>query len=238
LSSIYLFRHGQAGLRHHYDTLSETGCEQAYLLGRYLTARNLRFDAVYVGGLSRQQQTAAGVRRAYREAGVELPEPVVDPAWSEFDMTGVFDEVAPLMSAEDAGFRRLYEEVLEQLTDAKSSVHRDWTHCDTLVMQAWMAGRYPTRAEPWSIFHERVKENVARMSARSPRERIAVFTSAMPIAIWVGLSLGINRSKLMQLAGVMYNSAITTMRLVDGELTMFTYNGVPHLQDARLRTFR
>jgi hypothetical protein len=60
----------------------------------------------------------------------------------------------------------------------------------------------------------------------------------MPIAIWVGLSLGVNSGKLMQLAGVMYNSAITTMRLQGRDLTLFTYNSVPHLNEPRLRTFR
>ena len=36
----------------------------------------------------------------------------------------------------------------------------------------------------------------------------------------------------------MYNSAVTTMRLRDGDLTLFSFNGVPHLHDPQLRTFR
>lgn len=238
MSSIYLFRHGQAGLRQNYDTLSELGREQACHLGRYLAGQKVRFDAVYIGGLSRQRQTAAEVCRTYRQAGLDLPEPIQDPTWSEFDLTAVFEELAPVMSAEDAEFRRLYEEILEQLGDATASVHRDWTHCDTLVMRAWMEGRYPTRAESWTAFHERVGRAIDTLSRHRAGENIAVFTSAMPIAIWVGLSMGVNSGKLMQLAGVMYNSAITTMRLQGRDLTLFTYNGVPHLNEPRLRTFR
>ena len=238
MSSIYLIRHGQAGLRQNYDTLSDLGREQAYRLGQYLAAQNIRFHAVYSGELQRQQQTAAEVYRAYRDAGVELPNMATLPCWNEFDLTGVFDELAPLMSAEDSEFRRLHEEILGLLEDETAVVHRAWTHCDTLVMRAWMEGRYPTRTESWTDFHARVGCARDSLSRHPSGEVLAVFTSAMPIAIWLGLALGVTNGKLMRVAGVMYNSALTTMRLQEQDLTLFTFNGVPHLNEPRLRTFR
>jgi hypothetical protein len=42
----------------------------------------------------------------------------------------------------------------------------------------------------------------------------------------------------MRLAGAMYNSAVTTLRLRGDDLMLFTFNGVPHLTDPPLRTFR
>jgi hypothetical protein len=42
----------------------------------------------------------------------------------------------------------------------------------------------------------------------------------------------------MRLAGVMRNSAVTSMRLRDDELMLFSFNGVPHLNAPELRTFR
>jgi hypothetical protein len=36
----------------------------------------------------------------------------------------------------------------------------------------------------------------------------------------------------------MYNSAVTTMRLRNDDLMLFSFNGVPHLTDPQLRTFR
>ena len=42
----------------------------------------------------------------------------------------------------------------------------------------------------------------------------------------------------MRLGGVMYNTAITTLRLRADDLMLFTFNGVPHLTEPELRTFR
>jgi hypothetical protein len=51
-------------------------------------------------------------------------------------------------------------------------------------------------------------------------------------------ALGLSDGLFMRLAGVLYNSAVTTMRLRDDELMLFTFNGVPHLNEPHLRTFR
>ena len=45
MSAVYLIRHGQAGLRHNYDALSDLGRTQARLLGEYLAAQKIQFSA-------------------------------------------------------------------------------------------------------------------------------------------------------------------------------------------------
>jgi len=67
---------------------------------------------------------------------------------------------------------------------------------------------------------------------------VAVFTSATPIAVWTGMALGIAENKIMRLAGVMYNSAFSTLRMRQEDVTLFSFNNVPHLAEAALRTFR
>ncbi len=71
-------RHGQAGTRDSYDSLSELGRRQARLLGEYFVSQGIEFTAAYVGAMSRQQQTAAEVVAAYADAGVGFPEIVVE----------------------------------------------------------------------------------------------------------------------------------------------------------------
>ena len=61
MSNIYFIRHGQAGTRDLYDSLSELGRRQARLLGEHLVSQEIEFAAAYVGALARQQQTAAEV---------------------------------------------------------------------------------------------------------------------------------------------------------------------------------
>jgi broad specificity phosphatase PhoE len=238
LSSLYLIRHGQAGTRAHYDALSDRGHQQAYLLGQHLAAQKVEFKAFIAGGLNRQQQTAAEVWRAYREAGLSVPEIVFDPQWNEFDMTAVFSEFAPQLCEADPRFKQEYEELMRKLEDAGSPIHHAWTDCDTQAMRAWMEDRFPCRTESWAAFCRRVLGNRAALSAYQPGDAVAIFTSASPIAIWVASSLGVSDGHIMRLAGVMYNSAVTTFRLRDDGPVLFSFNGVPHLADARLRTFR
>ncbi len=61
MSALYLFRHGQAGTRDHYDTLSGRGREQTRLLGEHLAAQGPVFTKFYCGALERQRQTAAQI---------------------------------------------------------------------------------------------------------------------------------------------------------------------------------
>ena len=238
MSSLYLIRHGQAGTRWNYDALSDLGHQQAYLLGQYLAGQKIPFKALIAGCLNRQRQTAAGVRRAYCEAGLAVPEIVSDPGWNEFDMTAVFSEFAPLLSEADPRFKQEYQELLRILENADSPIHRAWTECDTLAMRAWMESRFPCRTESWADFRRRVLDRRASLKAYQPGDAVAVFTSATPIALWMASALGLADGLFMRLAGVLYNSAVTTMRLRDDELTLFTFNGVPHLNEPHLRTFR
>jgi len=83
-----------------------------------------------------------------------------------------------------------------------------------------------------------VLDRRASLKAYQPGDAVAVFTSATPIAIWMASALGLSDGLFMRLAGVLYNSAVTTMRLRDDELMLFTFNGVPHLNEPHLRTFR
>jgi broad specificity phosphatase PhoE len=87
VSRVYLVRHGQAGTRKAYDSLSELGRRQARLLGEYFVREGIRFSAAYSGALVRQQETAAEVKAVYREADACFPEIVREPGWNEFDLT-------------------------------------------------------------------------------------------------------------------------------------------------------
>ena len=221
MSALYLIRHGQAGSRTDYDCLSETGREQARRLGQYLSAQGVRFEAVYTGELQRQRQTAA-------EAG--LPDAIADPHWNEFDLEGVYRGIAPQLAADDPEFR-------QQLADLDPN-HRDWTPCDMAIVKAWIEGRYGFAGESWADFCARIREGVeALRGAHASGTAVAVFTSATPMSLVTAQSLGLAVAPAMKLAGVTYNTAVTTLRLQPDDLTLFLFNGVAHLTP-ELRTFR
>lgn len=244
-------RHGQAGTREAYDSLSELGERQARLLGEHFIAQGIRFTDTYAGALTRQQQTAEQIRAAYADADVSFPPVTVDPGWDEFDLGRVYREIAPLLAAEDPEFLREYDEMREQVRVSQGAhgarIHRKWMPCDTKVVEAWLSGRYPYGGETWDQFRERVaacrlkmlerQENDARqLDAR--QENILVVTSATPLAIWTGLSLEISDERIMRLAGAVYNASYTILRLREEQLRLFTFNAVPHLAAPGLCTHR
>jgi broad specificity phosphatase PhoE len=238
LSAVYLIRHGQAGLRHNYDTLSGLGRTQARLLGEYLAAQKVRFSAIYAGALTRQQETAAEVRAALEQAGQPQPAIATVPGWNEFDLDQVYTAIAPMLCADDSQFRLQYEELSRQIGERDSAVHRAWTPADTAVVRAWVEGRYAFNGESWTAFQERIGAAFEALAAHGSGDAVAVFTSATPMAIAVGKTLGLNGRHVMRLAGVTYNAALTTLRVRPNDLMLFGFNGIPHLAEPGLRTFR
>jgi broad specificity phosphatase PhoE len=139
---------------------------------------------------------------------------------------------------DDPEFREEHEKLLQVLAQENSPAHRSWTLSDTLVVRAWVEGRYEVPGESWQAFRERVASAAEAMNGFPQGESVAVFSSATPIAVWVGMALALEGRHMMRLAGVTYNAALTTMRVRAGDLALFSFNGTPHLPESRLRTFR
>lgn len=242
MSNVYLVRHGQAGTRDNYDSLSELGNQQARLLGEHFACQEIRFSSAYVGTLRRQRQTAEQIGGAYADAVVYFPGLTIDPGWDEFDLGRVFSEIAPQLCADDPEFRTAYEKMRDQVRVSSglhsASVHRKWLPCDTQIVEAWIRGRYRYSGETWERFRERVAACRIKICDSQQRENILVVTSATPIAIWTGLALEICDERLMRLAGAVYNASYTVLRLRREELRLFTFNAVSHLLTAQLRTHR
>lgn len=242
MSRVYLVRHGQAGTRTAYDSLSQLGRRQAKLLGEHFVSEKIHFAGAYSGALLRQEETAAEVRAVYREAGVSFPEIVREPAWNEFDLTHVYRALAPRLCAEDPEFEREYQELVAQARAAaeqpEASVNRRWLPCDIKVVQAWIRGQHPYEGETWQAFRERVIGCQSKLNSTERDENIVVFTSATPIGVWTALAMEIHDERAMRLAAVLHNASCTVMRLYDGELRLHSFNAIPHLAEPALRTYR
>jgi broad specificity phosphatase PhoE len=238
LSLLYLIRHGQAGLRHNYDTLSDLGRTQARLLGEHLAAQQVRFSAAFSGALKRQRETAREVLSAMQAAGITAPQVQIDEHWNEFDLDTVYQAIAPRLAADDAEFRAEHEKLQRMLQQEGSPAHRTWTRCDTLMVRAWVEGKYEIPGESWEMFRRRVTGPLERLSRTRSGDNVAIFSSATPIAVWIGLALELNGRHTLRLGGATYNTGLTTMRAREDDLALFSFNGTPHLPAAHLRTFR
>ena len=242
MSSLFLVRHGQAGTRDSYDSLSDLGRAQSRLLGEYLLAQGWKFSAVYSGGLERQRQTAAEVFTAYEKAGIPFPVARVDDGLDEFDLTRVYREIGPQLAEIDAEFRNQYDEMRRQIKEnfgmQDAAVHRRWWPCDSRIVEAWISGRFSYRGESWQGFHERVSNCCLKLWDASPDKNVLAFTSATPTGILTAVALGASLERARSLAGVLYNSSYTWLRRRGDRLHLFQFNAVPHLTTAELRTHR
>jgi broad specificity phosphatase PhoE len=240
---LYLMRHGQAGTRDEYDRLSSLGQTQARALGVWLARQGIRFDAVWSGGLRRQQDTAALVLDAMAEAGSPQPEtrrePQTDQRWNEFDLDAVYAAIAPQMAGEDPAFRGHFEALLQAIGSGDAKIDRTWTPADTAVVRAWVAGRYPFGGESWTGFVARVQSAAReRLAEAGSGGRVAVFTSATPVAISMGLALPLAPGDMLRLAGTSLNSNVTILSVNEGRPQLFAFNCAAHLEDPSYRTFR
>jgi broad specificity phosphatase PhoE len=234
LSVLYLVRHGQAGTRERYDSLSDLGRRQAQLLGEHFRAQKIEFEAVYSGSLSRQRGTA--------EAALPGAEAAVDAGWNEFDLAQVYAEYAPHLSANDADFRREYEVMQASLKESRGAhdhpVHRKWNDCDKKIVHAWVESRYEYSGETWPAFVARIHAAFGRVSEKCGDGNAIVFTSATPIGVCAARTLELEDARAMWLAGVLMNASFSTLRIRESEVRLFSLNNAPHLDEPALRTFR
>ena len=234
MSVVYLVRHGQAGTRENYDSLSDLGREQARLLGGFFRSQNIVFDAVYSGALKRQRATAETAL-----PGARVKE---DAGWNEFDLAQVYSEYAPHLAAEDDDFRREYNEMQAALVASRGAhgdpVHRRWNDCDKKIVRAWVESRHPYSGESWPAFVARSEAAFARVIAKKHEGNAIVFTSATPIGVCSASTLELQDARAMWLAGVLMNASFTTLRVRENEVRLFSLNNAPHLGEASLRTFR
>ncbi len=232
---LYLIRHAQAGPRGNYDELSALGLQQAQRLGTHFAQQKLRFDAICAGSLQRQQRTAQVVNEQLQSDAKVM----TDACWNEFKLGEVYHSIAARLSAEDESFARDFAEMKTMLSANAYAMGGAVARCDRTVMRAWLEDRYPAEGyEPWRDFQARVKVGCTALLRHGALETIAVFTSATPIAIAVGAALQLASEKVLELAWVMYNASITTMKLRDGGFHLYTFNATPHLHGEELQTFR
>jgi broad specificity phosphatase PhoE len=209
---LLLVRHGQASwAAEDYDVLSETGWEQARLLGKALSARGITPDVVVTGGMRRHRESAeACLGELAAPPAIE-----VDAGWDEFDHVAMLAAL-PAAFGDRTPTKAEFQEWFESATDR------------------WTGGEHDREyAESFTAFTDRVGSALRRTAeAVGPRTAL-VFTSGGPIA-WATASLVADRSEVAaqlwrRLNPVCVNSGVT--RLVTGRrgTTLVTFNEHAHL---------
>jgi broad specificity phosphatase PhoE len=213
MSTLTVVRHGQARpFDSNPDQLSALGEEQATLLGEYWKRLGVAFDEVWSGSLMRQRQTADLACAC---------EPRISEAWNEYDASGILHSYAPPYKLEDAADRnRKFQKIFEP------------------AMIGWLAAEEHPTVETWRTFRDRVLQALKTIQEGPSNRSVALFTSGGPVSVLVQHAIGAVDRSFLEVNWRVKNCSITEFTFSRDRLSLDSFNGVPHLERADLRTFR
>ncbi len=213
MSTLTVVRHGQARpFDSNPDQLSALGEEQARGLAEYWKRLGVGFDEVWCGSLLRQRQTA--------ELATSVAAQVSDD-WNEYDANGILHNFAPPYELEPGADRnRKFQKVFEP------------------AMLAWLAAEEHPKVETWSVFRARVLRALARIQEGPSNRNVALFTSGGPISVLVQAAIGAPERSFLEVNWRVKNCSLTEFTFSRDRLSLDSFNALPHLERAELRTFR
>ena len=104
-------------------------------------------------------------------------------------------------------------------------------------MQNWLAGS-AQGGEPWTAFRDRVLRGLRAIVQGPSNRRVALFTSGGPIGVLVQTALDAPARSFLEVNWRVRNCSITELVFRADRISLDSFNGIPHLGDAKLRTFR
>ena len=221
---LLLVRHGQAGSASaNYDQLSDLGRRQSRRLGDWLVAHHPEgFEHVVCGALVRHKETLDPIQDAFSEAGIALPAVEYVPGLNEFDHHAVIAAYA----------RR------QGLDDSMRAMRNGEAHDPAAVYRflraalgAWAACELEADlAEGWQAFTARIAAATAQLHELSRTGgAVLVVTSGGVIAQFARLALNLEPRKAVEMNLSVRNSSISEFRAYQGDLSMQSWNTLPHL---------
>ncbi len=228
MSTLTLVRHGQAEpFQQELSELTAVGQSQAAQLANYWLRHQVQFDEVYSGELPRQMGTEQIVAETFRSSGQSWPEARRDPAWNEYDASGVMLRKAAKFAA------------FEQLR-ANRDAYRAFQKMFESKMSDWLDGNLTgDGVEPWTAFRDRVTGAIRRIMDGPPSRRVAVFTSGGPIGFAVHYALHAPAKSFLDVNWRVRNGSVSEFIFDRERFSLDSFNGIPHLmEDAAMRTWR
>ena len=207
MSTLVLVRHAQAQpFEKISDQLSQTGEQQAILLGEYWRQRGIAFDEVYCGTMQRHIRTAelAGVARFE----------CLD-SFNEYDVDGILRASGFQRAADNRELQSMFDAAMPRWIGGELEA---------------------TGLESFAQFGERVLRGFRRIveTDRGSR-RVAVFTSGGPIGVAVQTVLKAPEPMAIELNWRVRNCSLTEFLFTRGRISLDVFNATPHLKDVTFR---
>jgi broad specificity phosphatase PhoE len=239
MALLTLVRHGQASfLESNYDRLSECGERQARILGEYWLETGALFDQVYYGPACRHRRTGDIVADVYRCAGAVWPEPVTLAELDEYPGIEVMRTFLPGLMEKHEDIRALEAE-FRQAGD-QSAAFRIYDRLFQRITRMWVDEELDSpEVESWRNFCERVNRGIATIREGAHKNgRVVVFTSGGVIAATVRMALDLAPQRTLELSWTSRNASYTEFLFSQDRFSLSSFNNHPHLEDAKLLTYR
>ncbi len=238
MGRLVVVRHAQATyFKVNYDQLSELGERQAQALADYWLKMGKHFDRAYLGSLQRHQQTMTILQQAYEKAGRRFPEAEVLPGLNESSAWNIVQHFLPQVEPE-AAERRID---MQGKNDISNEQMQTFARAYKRISYLWMRGELNVAEagfETWKQFRQRVSEAVSTIAkATREGETALVITSGGPIGLTMGLALDLSDEKALELSWIVQNTSLTVFRTRSQQLSLRSFNAVPHLSDQKLITY-
>jgi broad specificity phosphatase PhoE len=239
MSVLVLVRHGQASfLQSDYDKLSPLGEQQSRMLGSFWATQGVRFDEVLSGPRTRQIKTAELALESCATTSPNLPSIRVVPEFDEYDSGGVVAILLPRLVERDASVGALAQEY--EKSKGSPNERRAFQRMFEVVMKAWIRGEDdPPELGSWQSFKARVLRAVESIIVHNRGGgRIVVFTSGGPICVAVQRALGLSDEKAIEINWALRNGSLTEFLYTKDRFSLDSFNGLPHIPDRSLWSYR
>lgn len=238
MATLYLFRHGQASfMQENYDVLSEKGQAQARILGDYLSKENFQFDACFMGLLNRHEGTYQGVAEMYQTAGLHLPPAKTHIGLNEHQGAEIHKHHLPgfLEEPENHALKLALTERGHKDPEVRKGLLRLFFR----GTRAWALGELHAEGfESFPAFKERVSEGFEFLKTQlDSHQTVAAFTSGGTIGMILGLVLGLEDEKVMELNWQISNCSITELSYSKGKFYLRGFNANHFFTDKSYITF-
>jgi broad specificity phosphatase PhoE len=163
-----------------------------------------------------------------RAAGATPPEPEEVHGFDEYPAEAIMRRALPTLPDE-----------ARALLDAPADA-RVFQNVFERVMRRWVVGKLATEdTETFAEFAGRVRVAVHEVLSATGRGRTAcIVTSAGPMSIAAQMALELSDVGALKQSWVVANTGVTEIKFRGDEMTLITFNALPHLRERRLITYR
>ncbi|MEL6301157.1 MAG: histidine phosphatase family protein [Pseudomonadota bacterium] len=239
MSTLYVVRHGQARfLTEDYDRLSETGHEQARLVGEHFVRERIQPTHVWSGTLKRQRDTASGALAVLAAAGEPQPSRATAAGLDEYPADELMSFLLPVACQGDPQVEQ-DAQALQQADDDRVRyrlIHRQLE----AVMRLWIAGEHNVEeagVPSWARWSGGVRDALRDAMNAPSGSTVVLFTSGGPIGVVVQTILAAPDLKAAELNWRVFNASITQVTFSNRRASLDSFNEIGHLPKT-LRTHR